>query len=76
MDYSQIVMRRKVAGLLTSAAHYNPPPPIPYIYNIKLYATGPVAEGLFAATQGVSISAGSWYALAQSIIMVSALPLP
>ena len=43
---------------------------------IGLSAAGPVAGGLFAASQGAAISAGSWYALAQSIVMVSALPIP
>ncbi len=41
-----------------------------------LSAAGPVAGGLFAATQGASIAAGSWWAAAQTIAMVAAAPTP
>jgi len=40
---------------------------------IGITATGPVAGGLFAATQGAAIAAGSWMAAAQSIVMASAI---
>jgi hypothetical protein len=40
---------------------------------LGITATGPVAGGLFAVTQGAAIGAGSWMAAAQSIVMVSAI---
>ena len=39
---------------------------------IGLSAIGPVAGGLFAASQGSAIAAGSWMAAAQAIAMVAA----
>lgn len=41
-----------------------------------LTAAGPVAGGLFAATQGAAIATGSWYAAAQAIAMTAVLPTP
>lgn len=43
---------------------------------VGLTAAGPVAGGLFAASQGAGIAAGSWMAAAQSIAMVAASPTP
>ena len=43
-----------------------------------LSAVGPVAGGLFAATQatGVAVTAGSWMAAAQAIAMTVIAPTP
>jgi len=43
---------------------------------IGLSAAGPVAGGLFAASQGTAIAAGSWMAAAQTIAMVAVSPTP
>ncbi len=43
---------------------------------IGLSAIGPVAGGLFAASQGSAIVAGSWMAAAQAISMVAISPTP
>ena len=43
---------------------------------IGLSAIGPVAGGLFAASQGSAIAAGSWMAAAQAIAMVAVTPTP
>jgi len=43
---------------------------------IGLSAAGPVAGGLFAASQGIAIAAGSWMAAAQTIAMVAVSPTP
>ena len=41
-----------------------------------LSATGPVAGGLFAASQGAAIVSGSWYAAAQTVAMIGMSPTP
>ena len=49
----------------------------PFILSFAgLAATGPIAGSLFAITQGVAISSGSWYAAAQTIAMIAATPTP
>lgn len=49
----------------------------PFILGLAgLSATGPVAGGLFAITQGAAISSGSWYAAAQTIAMIASVPTP
>jgi hypothetical protein len=49
----------------------------PFILGLAgLSVTGSVAGGLFAITQGTAISSGSWYATAQTIAMIAAVPTP
>jgi hypothetical protein len=49
----------------------------PFILGLAgLSATGPIAGGLFAASQGATIAAGSWYAAAQTIAMIGMSPTP
>lgn len=43
---------------------------------VGLSATGPVAGGLFAASQGAAIVSGSWYAAAQTVAMIGMSPTP
>jgi hypothetical protein len=43
---------------------------------VGLSATGPVAGGLFAASQGAAIASGSWYAAAQTVAMIGMSPTP
>jgi hypothetical protein len=49
----------------------------PFILGLAgLSATGPVAGGLFAASQGAAIVSGSWYAAAQTVAMIGMSPTP
>lgn len=43
---------------------------------VGLSATGPIAGGLFAASQGAAIASGSWFAAAQTIAMIGISPTP
>jgi hypothetical protein len=43
---------------------------------VGLSATGPIAGGLFASSQGAAIMSGSWYAAAQTIAMIGMSPTP
>jgi hypothetical protein len=43
---------------------------------VGLSATGQVAGGLFAASQGAAIASGSWYAAAQTVAMIGMSPTP
>ena len=43
---------------------------------VGLSATGPVAGGLFAASQGAAIVSGYWYAAAQTVAMIGMSPTP
>ena len=42
----------------------------------RLSAAGPIAGGLFTASQGSAIAAGSWYAAAQTVTMIGMSPTP
>ena len=50
--------------------------PAGYKFPVGLSATGPVAGGLFAASQGAAIVSGSWYAAAQTVAMIGMSPTP
>ena len=43
---------------------------------VGLTAAGPIAGGLFTASQGSAIAAGSWYAAAQTVTMIGMSPTP
>ena len=43
---------------------------------IGLSTIGPVAGGMFAASQGAAVASGTWMAAAQAIAMTAVAPTP